>query len=209
VKVRDSKKTVNNDTWAEKYSGRTAKQKQKPLIESSGQRRTRSDYSLKAVEEEEQAEAEAVKARLNRPAPAWVSDLQSGVGKRKRFYIVPDWAGAVTPDFVERSVLGVVDYWLGLNPKGGVRARKAFRTRRDGFHWYVITAGGLARQIFGNVKQARRAVNRLHAKGLLRKEVHSRGGWNVALRLRLNWELIQQVVADEAGRGEDHGDDDG
>ncbi|MBN9119489.1 MAG: hypothetical protein J0I06_10085 [Planctomycetes bacterium] len=162
----------------------------------------RSEYSIKAVDEEERAEAEAVQARRDRAAEKRLSDLQSGVREHKRCYVVPDWAGAVTADGVERAVLGVVDYWLGLEKKGRIRAKGDFLTRSDGFYWYVVTAAQLARQVYWSAKQVRRAVTRLDDEGLLRKGVHTRGGRNVALRLRLNWPVIEVAIADAWGKAE-------
>jgi hypothetical protein len=179
---------------------------QKPLLESTDAPRGKLPYSLKQVDDEEQAVA-AAKRAASRTAVKRLSDFQSGVGKRKRFYVVPDWAGAVTPDFVERAVLGVVDYWLGLDDTGEIRAKGDFLTKSDGFYWYVVTAGQLAKQIFGSEKQARRAVTRLDREGLIRKGVHCRGDRNVALRLRLNWPMIEEAIAEAWGRGDDDGED--
>lgn len=179
---------------------------QKPLLKIDRWRPE--SYSLAAVDAEERSVAEAREREKRLAAVKVLSDLQSGVGtEKRRCFVVPDWAALLTPDGAERAVLGVVDYWLGLDGNGRLRARTDFVTTADGFYWYVVSAGQLARQVFLNAKRVRRAVTRLDAAGLLRKGVHTKGGRNVALRLRLNWPVIEQRVAGVWGQGVEDGDD--
>ncbi len=201
MSVRDGGKSSNGNRPAAAAS----KFIQKALLKTDRWRPE--SYSLAAVDEEEKCVAEA-REREKKAAVKVLSDLQSGVGtERRRCFVVPAWAALLTPDGAERAVLGVVDYWLGLDGDRRLRANKDFVTTADGFYWYVVSAGQLARQVFLNVKQVRRAVTRLDAAGLLRKGVHTKGGRNVALRLRLNWPVIEQRVADAWGQGVEDGDD--
>lgn len=202
MSVRDVGKPSNGNRSAVA----TSKFIQKPLLKT-GRWRPES-YRLAAVDEEEACVAEDREREKRLAAVKVLSDLQSGVGtEKRRCFVVPGWAALLTADGAERAVLGVVDYWLGLDGDGRLRARKDFVTTADGFYWYVVSAGQLARQVFLNAKRVRRAVTRLDAAGLLRKGVHTKGGRNVALRLRLNWPVIEQRVADAWGQGVEDGDD--
>lgn len=123
------------------------------------------------------------------------SDLQHGFLNAPILCKLPEWV-AVTDDFLERAVLGVVDFMLGVN-KSRTRLNAKGRFVHVDVHgepWYVATREQLADWLrIANPNRIRYAVERLVRKGFLHNVTHtSRRSRNaVAMRLRLNWPKIE------------------
>ena len=139
--------------------------------------------------------------KLGKPSPitldpGYKSVLRCGYDLRRKHYRVQNWAGAITRHGPDRGILGVVDYWLGPDRRGKVRARGRYLCKdEEGNLWYTISAKRLAAQIFGSVYQVRRAMDRLEAAGFLARQTHTYEGRDVGVRLALNWPAIDAAVA--------------
>lgn len=125
------------------------------------------------------------------------SDLQHGFQNAPMLCKLPEWV-AVTDDFLERAVLGVVDFMLGVNkPRTRLNAKGRFlHVDVHGEPWYVATREQLADWLrIAKPNRIRYAVERLVRKGFLHNVTHtSRRSRNaVAMRLRLNWPRIEEA----------------
>jgi hypothetical protein len=125
------------------------------------------------------------------------SDLQHGFLNAPMLCKLPEWV-AVTDDFLERAVLGVVDFMLGVN-KSRTRLNAKGRFMHIDVHgepWYVVTREQLANWLrIDNPTRVRHAVDRLVRKEFLHNVTHTRGRTRnaVAMRLRLNWPKIEEA----------------
>ena len=125
------------------------------------------------------------------------SDLQHGFLNAPMLCKLPEWV-AVTDDFLERAVLGVVDFMLGVN-KSRTRLNAKGRFVHVDVHgepWYVVTREQLANWLrIDKLNSIRYAVERLVRKGFLHNVTHTRGRSRnaVAMRLRLNWPNIEEA----------------
>lgn len=125
------------------------------------------------------------------------SDLQHGFLIEPILCKLPEWV-AVTDDFLERAVLGVVDFMLGVDPSyTRLNAKGRFvYIDVNGEPWYVVTREQLADWLrIAKPNSIRYAVERLVRKGFLHNITHTRGRSRnaVAMRLRINWPDVEQA----------------
>jgi hypothetical protein len=125
------------------------------------------------------------------------SDLQHGFLNAPILCKWPKWV-AVTDNFLERAVLGVVDFMLGVDTSH-TRPNAMGRFVHVDMHgepWYVVTRKQLADWLrINKPNSVRYAVERLVRKGFLHNVTHTsrRSRDAVAMRLRLNWPKIEEA----------------